>query len=209
MTHDECKVWFAYHAAAFPAFERVYSGLRKASTQSAHYGWNFIMRDLEDVTLDEAKIATDYMRSVNSQMKPEQHSREVARIAISDRIKRREESETWDCNLCRDSGTALIFSGCCPFLMRHVHDVYWKKRQDKDGNPIPPDPRWKFQIFGIPCCCSASQRGNEWLYRHQSEVVTAWYGVGGLSAEDRLAVESGGRVLASSWQTGHREEFEF
>lgn len=211
MTHEECKQWFAYHAAAFPAFERVYSGLRKASTDSARHGWNFIMRDLEDVSIDEARDATDYMRAVNSQMKPEQHSREVARIAMTQRLKRREQADTWQCQLCRDSGTALIFAGCCRFLLRRVEETYWKCRQDKEGNPIPPDPRWRYFVYGVPCCCAASPDGNEWLRRHQDSIVTGWKPASMLTEEERIKIETGAELLTVSngWQRSDREEMEF
>lgn len=216
MTREECKQWFDYHAAAFPAFSRTYSSLRQASTDQARHGWNFIQSDLEDITYAEARDATDYMRAVNSQAKPEQHSREVARIVMTQRIKRRESSDSWSCDYCRDSGTALIFAGCSQYLLRKVHDTYWKVRVRDNGEIVPPDPRWKYFIYGIPCFCASSPGGNEWLSRYREGVVLAWSGLYRLTEEDHEKIDTGAELyrVSSGWQTqpmtlAHEQAMEF
>lgn len=199
MSIDELKRWYACHAAAFPAFKRCYGSMTGQDERS--HAWRFFQQDLGDITYSEAMDATEYMRQIGSELKPERHTREVARIANTKRLEAKDREDRPPlCELCHDTGRAVLFVGSCRPVLLKWQQIY--------GDKI----KHEFQTFTTNCICSASTEQNAWLKRHLDGVVPGWGGVYGLTDEQKEMVLAGAETfhMRNGWSnpTGN-EEMEF
>lgn len=167
MTDEEIMQWADYHESAFPSWKRCLKDLKPGSNGEKgpkEFATERLQRLMKNVSLEDAKAATEQILRYEKPPRLEFHALEVSRIAgrmAKDRGDKQDLArfgeKTFSCPYCRDSGKVAFFVGSAPGLMM---------ADPETGSPIRfVDHAWRSwggrqglrRVVRTDCFCSASR----------------------------------------------------
>ena len=205
----ECKQWRDYQRAAWPEWSTRFDRMKPDVQQLAV---ERIERELKDISLDDAKAATDTMMRQDIKPALVDVVRTIGALAAQMHQSRQRfiprvfnGEKTYKCRWCRDTGTAEFFNGSSKIRRKSIDELYAIiERPDEQGGLLLIDHREVMykQKFATPCMCK-QDIGEGLRSRYKSVFESMVCGTGCIWSElteaEQLQVLEGEKEIA--WTT--------